>query len=107
MVEAIKLMPDYGCSPVWAAGGDVENIDLADLPVSHSLREALRSWAAIFDETLNHEDPRNSGFGSQRDLSKFDADGRRLWSALRRELPRTRVLYFSVQDRTLHERHNA
>jgi hypothetical protein len=103
MYETIKLMPDYGCSPVWAAGGDVGNIDLNDLPVSPSLREALGSWASRFDQTLNPEDPRNSGFRSRGDLSTFDAEGRRLWNALRRELPRTRVLYFSLLDRSLHE----
>lgn len=103
MLKAIKLMSDYGCSPLWAAGDAVGNLELDSLPLSSRLRTALRVWADSYDRTLDRDDPRKSGFRSTSDAAAFDAEGRRLLAELRRELPGTRISYFSVRDHRLHD----
>lgn len=103
MTKTFKLMPDYGCSPLWASGGDVGNIALDSLTLRQATRAALRAWADAFDSTLNKDDPRHSGFRTKAEADAFDVEGRRLWGLLRRELPDTKVVYFSVRDRTLYD----
>ena len=82
-MKRIKLMPDYGCSPVWAAQvrRRRETSTSETMPVSHVLvaiaLRILRSRDLRRD--TEHEDPRNSQALDHRlaDLSKFDrADGR-------------------------------
>lgn len=103
MTRTLKLMPDYGCSPLWASGGDVGNIELDSLPLRSTTRAALRAWANTFDGTLKKDDPRHSEFRTKADADAFDAEGRRLWGLLRRELAGTKIVYFSVRDRALYD----
>jgi hypothetical protein len=104
-------MPDYHCAPLWLdstsslwrdADG-VGPVEPEELPLSQELRAALWAWAAIYDRTLNDDDPRESGFASAEEETAFEAEGRRLWSAIRAELgPSWPVAYFSQADSSLH-----
>ena len=104
-VEIIKLHAEYECSPLWGIGPQtVENIDPQNLPISQELKLIVYEWQQRFDETLNREDPRNSGFKSNEQLIDFDADGWEIWRRLSQELDGFyRIQYFSVVDRKLFE----
>jgi len=46
----------------------------------------LAEWAAIYDSTLNMDDPASSGFPSEQAEVEFKVQGERLGDLLRREL---------------------
>ena len=80
-------MPDYGCFPVWCT--DLDNsgsIEPNQLPISQKLKRNLITWANRYDNTLNDEDPSNSGFESKEDEQKFKEDGMQLYQRLQKEL---------------------
>lgn len=86
-MRIIKLMPDYGCFPLWEASPDaVGNIDPNTLPLSASLAFELEKWAAQFDATLNLEDPLESGFTSSEQERDFTDAGRQLCIEMQKEL---------------------
>lgn len=100
--KKIKLMPDYGCYPLWwaAGSGKAGDIDPTTLPLKPETIVRLEKWAAVFDDLLNEEDPAASGFPSDKERSAFDGEGIELWLELRKELsPEYEVLYFSQQLR--------
>ena len=80
-------MCDYDCHPLWEASpGEVGNIDPASLPITTDLRIALVAWSLRFDETLNRDDPRLSGFASEKEEASFKSEGFSLAERLRNEL---------------------
>ncbi len=84
MDKLIKLMPDYGCFPLWeyAAGDLIDNADPERLPLTGDLKAALGRWASAYDATLNQEYPPDSSFPSPADEDAFEAEGLRLWKEL-------------------------
>jgi hypothetical protein len=95
MSKKIKLMPDYECSPIWDVekGGEIMP---GELPLSDELIERLRKWAEKYDQTLDREDPKSSGFASREEEEKFETEGRELWEGVTRELGNDyEVLYYS------------
>ena len=86
-MRVLKLMPDYGCFPLWEASpGQVGNVDPQTLPISQSLKVDLARWAASYDKTLNADDPMNSGFEVEEDEERFKQEGRALGQRLQAEL---------------------
>ena len=86
-MKTIKLMADYHCNPLWdATAGAIGNIDPDQLPLSKSLRQALRQWAEEYDETLNISDPASSGFSSIDAEIQFKKKGSELGEQLKKEL---------------------
>lgn len=65
--KKIKLMPNYGCHPLWwaAGSGKAGNIDPRTLPLKPETIARLEKWADVFDNLFNEDDPASSGF-SQR-----------------------------------------
>jgi hypothetical protein len=92
---AIKLMPDYGCWPLWHHGGpQVGNIDPADLGITEGLAAKLKAWSAVYDSHLNLGDPASTTWTKEEE-KQFDEEGRRLWRELAAELgERYSVFYF-------------
>lgn len=87
MSTRIKLMPDYGCWPLWLTDGSgVGNIDPETLPLSAHLRRRLEAWSRRYDETLDEADPASSGFESVEAMDEFRAEGGALRDALTSEL---------------------
>ena len=88
-MRIIKLMPDYGCFPLWEASPDaVGNIDPNTLPISASLVSELDNWAAQYDATLDQENPLQSGFASIEEEHRFAEVGRGLCTKIQKELGR-------------------
>ncbi|MBB1323923.1 hypothetical protein H5089_00090 [Pseudoalteromonas sp. SR45-1] len=93
----IKLMPDYGCYPLWYYNDDtVGCIDPASISLSEKLVTDLNEWQYEFDSTLNHDDPAKSGFLSNKLESDFVSKGYLLAVELQNELINTRVIYFDI-----------
>ena len=80
-------MSDYECFPVWCTDSDnLGNVDPNQLPISQELKRDLFAWADTYDNTLNYEDPSNSGFRSEEDEQKFRENGIQLYQRLQKEL---------------------
>jgi hypothetical protein len=93
---AIRVMPDYGCWPLWEDGGPGGNINPATLPLSAALAAALDAWAAWFEAGFDWDDPAASPPIPR--IGAFEAEGRRLAAWLARELgPGWRVRYWKDQ----------
>jgi hypothetical protein len=105
MIRRIKLMADYGGCVLWHADDqEFGGIDPAELPISAELRHDLHKWAEWYDGTLDQNDPPDSGFPTAGDDEAFEAEGRRLWRELRKELGAdVTVVYFSKTERRLIE----
>ena len=83
----IKLMPDYGCYPLWWYEHNiVGNIDPYELPLSHSTIEALNQWADLFNTHLDWDDPGNSPALPIEEVKVFEHEGLRLWLLMIDEL---------------------
>ncbi len=96
MVKRLKLMPDYECFALWDIDS-VENVDPANLPISDDLKARIGRWEDQYDDTLNQDDPTESGFPSVDDEADFDSEGRLICKELRDELGETyNAIYFSV-----------
>ncbi|WP_049228227.1 MULTISPECIES: hypothetical protein [Neisseriaceae] len=86
-MKKIKLMPDYNCFPIWGMDDDnFGNIDPYSLPISKSLAEELLGWANKYDETLNIDEPLNSGFENIEKENIFKDEGEKLFKKLKLEL---------------------
>lgn len=93
IVRNIKLMADYGCWCLWDID-DPQNISPETLPLSISLKAALREWELKYDATLDRANPIASGFSSTCAAVAFNEEGWRLWERLRDELPNSNIMYF-------------
>lgn len=79
----VRLMADYASDGVWNRRGS--GIDLADLPISRSLRDAIAAWCADYETSEFYLEPamRTVGF----DVAGFNARGEELARQLSVELP--------------------
>lgn len=98
-MNSIKVMPDYGCFPLWVHGDDeVGNIDPEGLPLSTSLISRLNEWAAEYDKTLDQNYPPNSGFKHREAEVRFVMRGYKLAKELKAELNGVRVIYYDIDN---------
>ena len=87
--RAIRLMTDYYAHPLWEASpGTWGNIDPETLPLSTRLKQDLKTWAEMYDATLDSDDPSNSGFNSVAEGQAFEALRGNLIERLHKELPK-------------------
>jgi hypothetical protein len=101
MPVKIKLMPDYGCWPLWLEE-DLEDFDTEELAIQPETRFRLKRWAAVHDAMLNWDDPGNTPDWPPEVSHWFDQEGIALWRILREELgPEYEVSYYSIKDRQL------
>ena len=96
-IRSLKLMADYECSPLWEqTETGTDNIDPDNLPISQGLRDALNAWAEQYDDTLDRDDPRRSGFPNPEAEVTFNANGRALLDNLQSELGQEYTLTFQA-----------
>jgi hypothetical protein len=63
--KSIKVMADYGCSPLWLTSPHgSENLPIDRLSISSTLASDLEEWALEYDSTLDQDDPVSSGFST-------------------------------------------
>jgi hypothetical protein len=69
-VNDLKLMPDYGCFPLWdvTSPDGVGEVDPGALPNSSTLEAGLLAWARRYDDTLDPDDPAASGFATAAEV---------------------------------------
>lgn len=102
-MKAIKVMPDYGCHPLWHHGNtEVGDINPSILPISPSLIARLEKWAAEYDATLNHDYPPDSSFTSKEEKERFVARGFELAKLLKTELNNIAVIYYDIDQNREH-----
>jgi hypothetical protein len=86
-MKTIKLMAEYGAFPLWESSSErVGDIDPGTLPLSAPLQEKLKNWAAVYDATLDMDDPRSSGFKTDQEVEEFRKEGLELSKQLQHEL---------------------
>ncbi|MFK5951227.1 MAG: hypothetical protein QM500_20925 [Methylococcales bacterium] len=97
-ITSIKVMTDYGCSPLWNCGEkNYGEIDLDSLSISINLIDDLLSWAEEYDSTLNQNSPQDSGFKSKEAKLSFNVKGLALAKKLKSELCNVKVYYFDSE----------
>lgn len=84
--------------PLWESSkGELGNVDPSSLPISSDLIARLNAWAARFDQTLNLDDPMNSGFESDEMEEEFAEAGRSLCLALQKELGSAYTVFYGQE----------
>lgn len=66
--------------------GEYGDVNPENLPISEELRSRLLRWSAVYDETLDIDNPLNSGFQSEEQEIDFKREGELLLECLREEL---------------------
>lgn len=104
-MDGLKLMAEYGGTVLWHLGGDhVGPVDPDSLEIGRQLKKDIAKWAATYDATFCEQNPSESGFTSPDAKSAFEAEGRRIWRELQRELgSKYKVAYFSELDQCVIE----
>ena len=99
---SLKLMPDYGCHPLWYHAEKVGNVDPHTIPLSQALIRELEAWAARYDARLRRAD--GAVCVTAAEQLAFERQGLTLLRKLRQELgPAWRVVYFSdIKNRLLY-----
>lgn len=93
----IKLIADYQCHPLWdASPGEYGDMDPSSLPISEELKRGLAKWAAVYDSTLNMDDPASSGFPSEQAEHDFRVEGERLAEQLQLELGQDYIVRLKI-----------
>jgi hypothetical protein len=85
----LKLMPDYGCFPLWWVDhpqGLVGDVDPETLPLTPATRARLLAWAKSYDESLDWDDPAATKPLPRAELDAFKREGLALLKKLREEL---------------------
>lgn len=95
-MRRIKLMPDYECYCLWDMD-DPHNIDPSTLAISDMLKSEITDWENIYDKSLSMLDPRNSGLKSH-EIEPFEEKGKKIFEALKKELPEYCFYYFSISS---------
>jgi len=86
-MKMLKLMADYDSFPLWnASPNEFGNIDPERLPISTQLKADLMGWAETFNNTLDRDDPLNSGFANPGEEQVFKMMGSSLAERLQAEL---------------------
>ena len=101
MTKTIKLMLDYQCSPLWWYETDkTGNIDPTTLPLSEETIQRLEALKKANDNSLNWDNPADSGEADSEEIDYFEREGISLWQQLQKELyPDYEVVYFSEKLR--------
>lgn len=97
----IKLMPEYGCSPIWISEKDgmFGNADIHNnnLSISEELKNEIEKWSKKFEKTYDENYPPDSKFLSEIDAIEFEKDGILIWENLQKQLNYViKVYYFSI-----------
>ena len=96
-LTSIKLMPDYGCLPLWHHDDEeVGEIDPLIIPISYELAADLLDWAKEYNQTLNDECPQDSSFSNKELEIQFSEKGLGLAKRLNEELKDVEVVYFDI-----------
>lgn len=83
----LRLMADYHSYPIWEdSEHGTSNVNPVDLPISSELRDDLNKWAKQYDDTLNQDDPLQSGFPTPEAEADFKNEGVTLLDKLKIEL---------------------
>lgn len=86
-MKHIKLMADYDCHPLWdMTSGKYGDVSPDELPISKKLQSRISEWAAEYNETLDRENPENSGFASEELEHEFKKEGALIADLLQTEL---------------------
>ena len=99
-MRIVRLMPDYHCFPLWEGSpGSVGNIDPRTLPISNDLASDLLEWSAVYNTTLNMDDPLSSGFPSEIEEARFKKMGYKLGERLQHELENEWIVDINIEGK--------
>ncbi len=99
-------MPEYGCSPIWLYDGInlVQNLEISELAVSKSLKNAIQSWANTYESTFDDDYPPDSGFANKLDEAAFESAGVLIWEKILIEINSYyNVHYYSILTNEIYE----
>lgn len=96
--DFIKIMPEYGCYPIWK-GTDGETFwydDGESVMENPDISDRLNKWNKSFQRTLNNSYPPDSCFENAQQLYNFEIEGLSLWKLIISEYPDYVVVYYSI-----------
>jgi hypothetical protein len=83
----VRLLADYDCYALWVSSSEgCSNVDPRDFAISAELAAMINKWSEDYDQTLNRDDQRVSGFASLDGERRFAETGRNLAERLKNEL---------------------
>lgn len=90
----LKLMAQYGKSPLWLVEGNQErNVPIDNVRSSPDLRDSIAVWQDTYQSTFHDNFPAHSGFTSPDEHKLFVDWGRELAIQLA-QLYKRNILYF-------------
>lgn len=105
-MKEIKIMPEYGCSPLWLYEGynAAKSIEIKEVNISEGLKSKIQNWADIYESTFNEDYPPDSMFSNSDDEKSFEVEGLEIWKQLQKEIGNEYVIrYFSILNNKVYE----
>ena len=93
MTHAIRLLSDWGLPPFYVDNGDgwFQGVDAVTLAERYGLPDhvidAIHAWDGIYQDLLDWDDPRGSGWASAQDEQRYLERGRAAARLLRQHVP--------------------
>lgn len=90
-LRELKIEGDYGADALWC---DVcgYNLDLAEIDISPSLKEAFYDWAHAYGEWMD-EDTETPKSNAHEEVARHNETGQMLMKALEKELPNYEIFF--------------
>lgn len=91
-----KLNPQYNYYVLWDFS-NADYLESSDLGISSNLVLKLSKWQAIYDKTLDLDEPYNTGFKSEGDREAFEKEGLAITLQMQAELGDSYEIYYRDQ----------
>lgn len=96
----LKIMPEYGCDPLWESNDGIvyEYLDIHDSYFDNKLKQSILEWSSIYQSTLNQDYPPDSAFITIEDELIFELEGLRIWDAIVQNYSDKyfKIIYYSI-----------
>ena len=97
MNKYLKIMPEYGCSPLWVSDNNGTFNNLYIRKIGLSLVNRIDVWNQLYQSTLNQEYPPESGFVNTIEMYNFEKEDIRIWKDLLNVYFNiTKITYWSI-----------
>ncbi|CAA6806180.1 MAG: Unknown protein [uncultured Campylobacterales bacterium] len=98
MIKKIEFGVEFMAPPFFnPSSEEVGHLDFDEIPITEKLKQEIKEWDEVYQNTYNDEYPPDSCFKSKKQKQWFYKRGRELFEKLKQELPNVKVYYYDME----------